>query len=349
MDLDQPLLPSELGAPSATMAQVPRWELYRLLSDPVRMRLLALADLEELAVGELAELLGEGQPKISRHGAALRDAGLVAARRNGTWVLLKLAPGVELDPVVADAIAAGRKMITDEGLLPRVDAMVRGRDDKAREYFARGASRTQPSATPREIGAYLTAMRPLLYARELAVDAGTGEGALLDVLGPMFDRVVAVDRSEAQLKAARSRAKASGLSNVDFVLSELDGKEVETATRLRSARGADVVFASRVLHHAPKPASAVAALAGLLRAPVGGAPGGALVLLDYGPHDDLALKESQADLWLGFSESELEGFAERAGLEDIVSSRIPPMFRGDGPDAHLDWRVLCARRGRSTP
>ena len=116
-------------APAATsVSQVPRWELYRLLSDPVRVRLLALADLEELAVGELAELLGEGQPKVSRHAAALRDAGLVTARRNGTWVLLKLAPGVASDPVVGDALSAGRKLVEEEGLLPRVEAVVRARE-----------------------------------------------------------------------------------------------------------------------------------------------------------------------------------------------------------------------------
>ncbi|NUP08693.1 MAG: metalloregulator ArsR/SmtB family transcription factor [Polyangiaceae bacterium] len=347
MDLDH--LQPDLTAPLAPApAPVPRWELYRLLSDPVRMRLLALTDVEELAVGELAELLGEGQPKISRHGAALREAGLVTARRNGTWVLLKVPRNAAADPVVADAIAAGRKMIEDEGLLPRVDAIVRARDDKAREYFARGAARQQTASAPREIGAYLTALRPLLFARGLAVDAGTGDGALLDVLGPMFDRVIAVDRSEAQLRAARSRAKGAGLANVDFVLSELDGSEVERAVFDRSASGADVVFAARVLHHAPKPGAAVAALSRLLRAGSAHSLGGALVILDYATHEDLAVKDAMADLWLGFSDDELKSFASQAGLESVEVCRIPRMFRGDGPDAHLDWRVLCARRGRVT-
>src|SRR5262245_65080481 len=84
-----------------------RWELYRLLADPVRPRLLALTSAEELGVGELADLLREGQPKISRHAGALRDAGLLAARRQGTWTLLRLAGGAMDDPVVADAVHAG--------------------------------------------------------------------------------------------------------------------------------------------------------------------------------------------------------------------------------------------------
>jgi DNA-binding transcriptional ArsR family regulator len=287
---------------NATTSPAARWELYRLLSDPVRVRLLALVDLEELAVGELAELLGEGQPKVSRHAAALRDAGLVAARRNGTWVLLKLAPGVSADPVVSDALAAGRTLLDKEGLAPRVEAIVSARDDRAREYFARGSARSQGSATPRELGAYLTALAPLLFARGLAVDAGTGDGALLDVLAPIFDRVIAVDRAEAQLKAASARARAAGFANVEFVLSELDGREVDKAVHDRSRLGADVVFASRILHHAPKPAAAVTHLAKLLRAPSSGADGGALIVLQgrrhhprrLGPQGDPHRREGDA-------------------------------------------------------
>lgn len=91
-------------APAARADADARAELYRLLADPVRLRLLALASVEELGVGELAELLGEGQPKVSRHATALRDAGLLSARRQGTWTLLRLASGATADAVVADAV-----------------------------------------------------------------------------------------------------------------------------------------------------------------------------------------------------------------------------------------------------
>jgi len=336
------------AAPTTGIGEVPRWELYRLLSDPLRMRMLALVAVEELAVGELAELLGEGQPKVSRHGAALRDAGLVSARRNGTWVLLKLAPTVASDAVVSDALSAGMKLVTDDGTRARVDGIVRSRDDKAREYFARaqrGPAASAEGGLPRELLAYAAALGPLISPRALAVDAGTGDGALLDILSPIFTRVVAVDRSEAQLAAARSRAAARGMTNVDFVQSELDGGPVESVVKTLAPRGADVVFASRVLHHAPKPGRAVRALAGLLRAPSASTEGGALVILDYAPHEDLAMKEAQADLWLGFDEAELSELAREARMTGIQVTRIPPQLRGDGPDAHLEWTVLFGRRG----
>src|SRR3954463_2919183 len=94
---DEPMIGAALPGASAASA---RWELYRLLADPVRPRLLALVSVEELGVGELAELLREAQPKISRHASALRDAGLLSARRQGTWTLLRLASGAADDPVV---------------------------------------------------------------------------------------------------------------------------------------------------------------------------------------------------------------------------------------------------------
>src|SRR5262245_2761976 len=91
------ILPAVLGTQDA------RWQLYRLLSEPARLRVLALAAEEELALGELAELLEESQPNVSRHAGPLRQAGLLAERRQGTRTLVRLAPAAALDPVVSDA------------------------------------------------------------------------------------------------------------------------------------------------------------------------------------------------------------------------------------------------------
>lgn len=330
---------------SSSWAEVPRWELYRLLADPVRVRLLALVAAEELGVGEIAELLGEGLTKVSRHAAALRDAGLVVSRRNGTWVLLRLPSSLEQDPVVADALGAGRRLLEAEGTLARVEALVRARDAKAREFFAREPGAASAFEAPGELSAYLAALAPLISPRAFAVDAGTGEGALLDVLAPVFDEVVALDRSPARLKRAEARAEARGYGNVRFVDGELDGPEIEAAVRAGGRAGADLVFASRVLHHAPQPARAMHALTRLLRPATGDRPGGTLLVLDYAAHDDLALKEAQADLWAGFDEAELLESAAAAGLADVRLRTLPPTFRGHGPDRNLDWILLTASRG----
>ena len=101
--------------------------------------------------------------------------------------------------------------------------------------------------------------------------------------------------------------------------------------------GADAVFASRLLHHAPQPARLVAELASLC------APSGALVLLDYARHEDETMRE-QADAWLGFDAEELRRFARKAQLDDAHVLKIPPSLCGDGADHHLPWQVLVARK-----
>jgi ArsR family transcriptional regulator len=312
--------------------QESRWQLYRLLSEPMRLRVLALAAEDELSVGELAELLGESQPNVSRHAAPLRQAGLLADRRQGARTLIRLGEGAERDAVVADAIAAGRELCAADGSLARVSEVVARRDAKARELFAR------PTAA--EVGlsldlpSYLAAFAALIDPRELAVDAGTGDGALLDLLAPVYRRVVAIDRSEAQLARARQRLRARGYGNVTLIQEQLDGEHVRAAV----GEGADLVVAARVLHHAPRPKTALCDLVQLAR------PGGKLLVIDYSRHDDEELSDQQADVWMGFSAEELSGFARAAGLSDVHVSEIPASYVRPGPDGHLTWLSLVGTR-----
>jgi ArsR family transcriptional regulator len=330
-----------MGASDADPAA--RWELYRLLAEPVRPRLLALTSVEELGVGELADLLREGQPKISRHASALRDAGLVGSRRQGTWTLLRLAQGAIMDAVVADAVAAGLAACRADGTLSRVEEVIAARDAATREFFARTRTPLRVGPPP-EVAAYLAALAPLLPHRRLAVDVGTGDGALLEVLAPVFERVIALDRADAQLGLAAERVRRRELGNVTLIQGEVDGPEVRAAVR-RGPGGADVVFASRVLHHAPVPTRAMAALAELARPARNGERGGAVVVLDYEPHEDQALREQQADLWLGFEPRDLKRMGKAAGLVDAHWQRLPAAWQGEGPDKDLGWQLYVAFRG----
>ena len=311
-----------------------RWQLYRLLADPFRLRLLALAQAEELALGELAELLAESQPNVSRHAAPLRQAGLLAERRQGTRTLVRLDPDAARDPVVVDALEAGRKLCVDDGSLDRVAAVVRARDERTREFFARPPHPSDPLGLAGELPGYLCALAPLIARRGLAVDAGTGDGALLDLLAPVFDRVVAVDRSDAQLGRALARASARGYENVEFHRGELD----DPGLRQRVGEGADLVVAARMLHHAPLPRVMVDVLSRLVR------PGGRLLIIDYCRHSDEALREEQADVWMGFEPSELEEHASAAGLVEVAVSAVPGGYVRNGMDGHIGWQALVATR-----
>jgi ArsR family transcriptional regulator len=317
-----------------------RWELYRVLGEPLRLRLLALAGQEELSIGELGELLGEGQPNVSRHVTALRKLGLLSERRQGTRVFVRLAEAARLDPVVRDAFASGRALCESEGALARLPEMIRRRDAPAREFFAKAAARADQASFPAELPAYLAALAPLIPSRALAVEVGTGDGRLLEALAPVFERVVAIDREQAQLDRAKSRLATRGYANVELLKGDLSDSAVLESVRARGR--ADVVFASRVLHHAPRPQDAILTLVGLVR------PGGQVVVLDYATHDDESMRETEADLWLGFTSDELLAYAREAGLVDAAVTALPSAFHPGGPDAHLTWHMLVARRAAET-
>jgi ArsR family transcriptional regulator len=310
----------------------PRWELYRVLSEPLRLRLLALAAEEELAVGELADLLAESQPNISRHAAALKQAGLLVVRKQGTRTLLQIRLDAATDPVVSDALASGRALCDADGSRARVPDVVAARDVVGREFFAKPGESSVARPSP-ELGAYVRMLASLLPRAGLALDAGTGDGGLLDVLSPVYQRVLAVDRSEAQLVRARERVALRRFENVTFALGELDSVPVRSAV----GDGADAVFAARLLHHAPKPAAVVRELSALC------GEGGTVVVLDYVRHDDEAMRE-QADLWLGFEPGELVRFATDAGLAGARVTEVPVALNGRGPDAHLTWQLMVAHK-----
>ncbi len=314
------------------LAPEPRWHLYRLLSEPVRLRLLALAGQEELSVGELAELLGEPQPNVSRHASPLRQAGLLSDRKDGTRTLVRLADHAAEDPVIADALVAGRRLCTEDGSIARVTEIVARRDARAREFFARPGS-AEVSVSP-NLPVYLHAFAGLLTDRALAVDAGTGDGALLDILAPLFERVVALDRSAAQLARATERVQRRGYQNVTLLECDIADPEVTLAL----GAGADLVVAARVLHHAPSPRPAFAELSELAR------PGGKVLVIDYARHDDERLSEELADLWLGFSPEELRSFAQDAGLSDVQVGELPRGLLRTGRDAHLGWITVVGTR-----
>ena len=315
-------------------ATTTRWELYRLLGEPMRLRLLAIAAEEELAIGELAELVDEAQPNVSRHLKPLRAAKLVRVRKQGTRVFVHTAESE--DPVVRDALASGAELIRSEGILERIPAVVEAREAPAKAFFAQGGDPSDSLQWPTELGAYLAALAPLVPRRELAVDVGTGHGGLLDVVAPIFQKVIGVDREEAQLDRARERMLLRRHRHVELLQAQLG--DAALLDRVTELGGADAVFAARVLHHASKPERALRELSKLAR------PGAFVLVVDYAAHQDERLRDKQADAWLGFEPGELRRLAKQVGLCDVQLTPIPAARCGHGPDGHLDWQVLSARR-----
>lgn len=313
----------------------PRVELFRLLGDEDRLRLLALCAHEELAVGELAELLGESQPQVSRKVQPLRQAGLLLARKDGTRTLLSAE--LSQDSVVQSAVDEGRRLCLKDGSLARVAAVVRAREDEGRRFFEAGIPAPVTSVdTATGSGFLLPVLGPLLGNHGLCVDVGAGEGTLLPVLSPLFGRVIAVDRSAARLARCAATVASGGLDNVRLLEgSAFEGPLVhEEVTRLG---GADVVMVVRTLHHAARPQDAVAACARLLKA------GGRLVIVDYLPHEQEQMREL-GDVWLGFPPSRLSEFVTAAGLVVAHQGPLPLRLPLQEPDAGLPLQVVLGVR-----
>ncbi|MFL5322279.1 MAG: ArsR/SmtB family transcription factor [Myxococcaceae bacterium] len=316
---------------------LPRVELFRLLSDPDRLQILSLCAEEELSVGELSELLRDSQPQMSRKVAPLRQAGLLHARRDGTRTFLHAAIDSD-DAVLEDAVSEGRRLCLVDGSLARVPKVVAQREESGRALFDEAhahAHEPESLTSPAHLG-HLAALAPLLPGRELAIDAGTGEGLLLDILAPLYSRVIAVDRSRAQLARCSSRIEARGFINVSLFPGTFD--DVALLQRVDAAGGADLVYASRSLHHASRPISALSAFARLLK------KGGHLVVLDYLSHSEEAMRDEQGDVWQGFGAKELNAQLKGSGLQPLSDFNISPAFHREGPDAQLEWHAWIARK-----
>ena len=320
-----------------------RADLFRLLGDEDRLRLYALCAEEELTISELAELLAESQPQVSRKLQPLRSAGLLAARKDGTRTYLKAAAAD--DAVVLAALEEGRRLCRKDKSLARVPRILREREEGSRAFF--NSAPPPPTTTTTPLLGFLPLLRPLLgeAAQGLCVDVGAGDGALLPLLSPLFACVIAVDRSPARLAACARLIADAGLDNVRLLEGDASAAQVHEAVYRHG--GAAVVVVARTLHHAARPAELLSACARLLRP--SGTPGrgsGVVVVVDYLPHEDETLRE-QGDVWLGFHPDKLAAHLKEAGLTPSSSSSFTAP--AGLPDSHLQWQWMAASVSAEPP
>lgn len=290
------------------MQLAPRADLFRLLGDEDRLRLLALCSEDELTVGELAALLGESQPQVTKKSQPLREVGLVSTRRDGNRTLLRSHPVT--DPVIEAALEEGRLLCSKDGSLARVAQVVAQREELSKKFFEQVVD-AEPLAAP-ELVRWLPMFAPLLPGRELAIDLGTGDGSLLPILSGLYGRVIGVDRSASRLARCSARIAAWGLPNVRL----REGDAADVLADVDQRGGADLVVMARVLRYAARPQDVIASAVRLLR------PGAHLALVDHVAHDDEAMRE-QGHVWLGFEPAKLRGWIEAAGLEVLTVTPMP--------------------------
>ncbi len=289
-------------------------EIFRSLADPTRLRILALIRAMELTVGELAHVLGQSQPRVSRHVKILIDAGLVERRKEGSWVFLsvgdenRVGPLFDLIDCWTDIDGEDPWTIADAARLAAVRA---DRAAAAERYFASHAKdwdelRSLHIAESEVEAAVGRALADKPVGR--LVDVGTGTGRMIELFGRDAVHAVGVDRSPEMLRLARVKLGEAGF--------ETELRQGDMYSLALPASSADTVIIHQVLHYAQQPAAAVAEAARLL------APGGRLLIVDFAAHEREELRTRDAHARLGFSDEAVLKYLEEAGLEGEVVEHL---------------------------
>jgi SAM-dependent methyltransferase/DNA-binding transcriptional ArsR family regulator len=288
--------------------------------EETRLRLLLLLCEAELTVSELVTILGQSQPRISRHLKLLAEAGLVVRHREGSWAFFLAAPGGPAGEV-ARAVAAWLDphdpvLVSDRARLAEVR---RGRDAQAARYFAAQApnwDKIRALHVPEE--RVETALHEVIGTAPIhaLLDLGTGTGRMLELLAPLAERAVGIDQSPAMLAVARARLERARLRNVQLRQGDIYAVPVER-------NGYDLIVLHQVLHYLDDPGRALREAARVLR------PGGRLLVVDFAPHTEEALRESHAHRRLGFGRDEIATYLTDASL-DLTDHRDLPPLPGEG-------------------
>jgi len=318
--------------------------LLRALGDPPRLRAMALLELEELSVGELARVLGMAQSRVSNHLRVLRDAGLLIERHLGTKTHLRsaLTAGGEQEPLpypvqvwrgLRPGLAGLPEHQVDRSRLAalvverraaRSDFFdrVAGNWDEIGDHFANGQARQRAAAA-------------LLPPGLVLADLGCGTGYFGRALLGLARRLICVDASPGMLDAARkSLATASAGTEVEFRQGDLDELPIATDEL-------DGAVAGMVLHHLERLESALAEIRRVVR------PGGTVVVVELAPHRETWMHEVLGDRQLGLAEAEVAAALTRAGFTDLwlasVDDRYSPRASADDEPSSLP---LYIARGR---
>ena len=293
----------------------------RALSDPTRLRMVALLERDELSVNELQEVTRLGQSRISTHLGLLQDAGLLQSRREGKRTFYR--PNLQADGAAREliqlAIRGAKELPEYEGDQINLKRILARRREQAQVYFNQIAGRFDrvygPGRSWQAFGHLLLRILPPL----VVADLGAGEGLLSELLARRCKKVIAVDNSEKMVAFGAAKAKKNGLKNLEFRLGDLQSPPIEP-------NSVDLVILSQALHHAEVPAKAVAAALKILR------PRGQIMILDLLKHNFDEARELYGDRWPGFAESDLQRWLEDAGFKKIEISVVaheeqPPHFQ----------------------
>lgn len=287
------------------------WDSLKILSDPTRLRLLALLSREELAVVELQEILGMAQSRISSQLALLRQAGFVSDRREGKKAFYSLraslsAKQVTLLKAACDSVADLPESQEDRENLERI---IQKRRRVSEQYFNLIAGRLGKGYCPGRSWEALGHLALRLVPAITVADLGAGEGLVSQLLAQRAERVWCIDNSPKMVEVGTELARKNGLANLSYKLGDIEQVPLPD-------KSVDLAILSQALHHAGHPQTAVDEAFRILK------PGGQLLVLDLKEHSFEKARELYGDQWLGFKESALHGFLKKSGFQKVEVTTV---------------------------
>jgi ubiquinone/menaquinone biosynthesis C-methylase UbiE len=282
----------------------------RVLGDINRLRMLLLLSREELSVAELQEILGMGQSSISTHLAQLKHAGLVEDRRTGKniWYRSK-ADGDVLSGLLGMLQQAPEEIPEAAHDQAALDLVLRKRQDKTRAFFDDMAGRLGREYVPGRSWKSMAEALLLMLPPMVIADLGAGEGAFSLLLAQRAQHVIAVDNSDKMVELGTQLAQKQGVAALEYRKGDLEAVPIADSA-------VDMALFSQSLHHALHPERAIAEAWRILK------PGGRITILDLVQHRLTEARELYADVWLGFSEVELESLLSKSGFENVHTAVV---------------------------
>lgn len=321
-------------APSGRVGLDRMIDTLKAVAESSRLRILLLLAYGDLTVSEVTEILGQSQPRVSRHLKLLLEAQLIERYQEGSWAFFRLSdteqardflPGL-LSRIAPDDVVVSRDA-------ERLGAVKRRRSQRAAEYFSRNAeswdrlrSLHAPDAAVEAEMLRVVGDRPF----QAMADLGTGTGRLLELFAPLFRRAVGIDMSREMLAVARANLDRAGVAHAQVRQGDLYAPPVERDQF-------DLVTMHQVLHYLDEPGLAILEASRLLR------PAGRLLVVDFAPHELEFLRDDHAHLRLGFSDRQMSEWFAEAGLELTDTLQFEP---SDGAVGGLTVKLWLARDRR---
>ena len=311
----------------------------RAAGEITRARILALLAHGELSVGELAQVLNQSQPRLSRHLKFLTGAGLIERLPEGAWVFYRLpAEGgarALVDTLIASVDTHDPELKRD---LDRLRDVKGERAEAAGQYFARVADewdrlRALHYAEADIEKAVLAAAGPGPF--DLVVDFGTGTGRMLTLFAGMARRVEGIDLSHQMLTVARSKLQDAGAANASV-------RHGDATASPYADSSASLVIIHQVLHFLDDPGRALVEAARVL------APGGRLIVVEFAPHTLEHLRTEHAHRHLGVSEADMARWADRAGLT-VKAAKTFGAPGGEKGISVMVWSADSHKAAQSSP